>query len=144
MSYQRVRELIKTHEGLSLELYKCSAGKYTIGYGRNLEARGITEDEAELMLTNDLNEVVRQVQESFPWFHDLDGVRKAVVVDMVFNLGLAGFLKFKDTIKYASSGDYLSAGSAMMDSLWAEQVGRRADTLSEMMKTGAWPVSLDN
>ncbi len=44
---QKARELLKELEGLYLVPYRCPAGKWTIGYGHNLEANGLTVDEAK-------------------------------------------------------------------------------------------------
>ncbi len=43
------KELLKELEGLYLKPYKCPANKWTIGYGDNLEANGLTADEAKLV-----------------------------------------------------------------------------------------------
>ena len=130
--------LIAKHEGLRLKPYKCTAGKLTIGYGRNLDDVGITEHEAETMLTSDIERVYRDLTVHYDWFKTLDEVRESVVVNMCFNLGLNRFNKFKKTIKYISEGDYEKAAAEMMDSKWANQVGKRAVELAHMMATGEW------
>ena len=126
---------ITRDEGLRLDLYECSEGKLTIGVGRNIEDRGISEDEASLMLANDLTSSIKEAQ-SFPWFNELTDARKRVIVNMIFNIGLSRFKQFKKTIQYLSDREYYRASIEMMDSRWARQVGVRADRLSEMMKNG--------
>jgi lysozyme len=132
-------DLLKKHEGLRLKPYRCSAGKLTIGYGRNLDDVGISEEEAEMLLLNDLLTANIEVENRFVWFEDLDEVRKAVVVNMIFNLGIARFSAFKKTISLIEEGSYSEAAQEMLDSRWANQVGSRANELSEMMRTGLWP-----
>ena len=90
---------ITRDEGLRLDLYECSEGKLTIGVGRNIEDRGISEDEASLMLANDLTSSIKEAQ-SFPWFNELTDARKRVIVNMIFNIGLSRFKQFKKTIQY--------------------------------------------
>ncbi len=128
-----IREQLIKHEGLRLKPYKDSLGIYTIGVGRNLDDVGISEDEALYLLDNDIANVEEQCSH-FAWFSDLSLIRKQVIIDMVFNLGLTRFLKFKKTISYLSIGDFKSAAKEMLDSKWKEQVGIRAITLSLMLE----------
>ena len=127
------KELIKQHEGLSLVPYRCTAGKLTIGYGHNLDDKPITEKMADFMLEDDMAEFIIKAQ-SYDWFKKLDDRRKAVIVDMCYNLGsLTGWNNFQAAL---SSGDYESAADCMMNSKWAKQVGRRAVTLANIMSKG--------
>ena len=99
------RELIKGHEGIRFSPYQCPAGKLTIGYGRNLEDCGITQDEADYLLDNDVIDCIVDL-ESFKFWEDLDEVRKAVLVDMRYNLGATRFRKFKKMIQALMVRDY--------------------------------------
>lgn len=130
--------MIKRHEGLKLTAYKDTEGILTIGYGRNLEGRGISIQEAEMMLDNDISDCMAQLRVNLPYFDVLDSVRQDVLIDMCFNLGFDGLLKFKLTLTHIQHGDYAMAAEAMMDSRWAKQVGDRAVELSKMMKTGKY------
>ncbi len=142
--HTRLKDLIKRHEGTGpvengrMMPYKDSEGLLTIGYGRCIERVGISLAEGELMLDHDIVTAMSGCVRSFPWFTPLDPARKAVIVDMVFNLGLDGFKKFKRTIRHIEDGDYSAAAEEMLDSRWAKQVKGRADELSEMMRTGQW------
>jgi len=133
-----VVELIQRHEGLRLKPYKCTAGKVTIGFGRNLEDVGITAEEATRMLHHDIAECIKQL-ETIDGFSMLDEVRRAVLIDMTFNVGFAGILAFKNMWRAVENRDYDKAAAEMLDSKWARQVGQRALRLSTMMQTGEWP-----
>lgn len=135
----KVSHLIKHHEGLMKEAYLCPAGKITVGYGRNLEDKGITEGEAEILLNNDIQECVSLLQ-NFPFWLRLSEVRKAVVIDMCFNLGYAGLCKFKRMLAALEREDYHCAAKEMADSKWFDQVGKRAERLQTMMRSNEWPV----
>jgi lysozyme len=126
---------IKRHEGLRLKLYVCPAGKLTIGYGRNLEERGITDDEALLMLHNDIMSARNEVN-ALSWFRGLDGVRQDVIVNMAFNLGLTKLLGFKKMIAAIKTRDYSTAAIEMLDSKWYADVGDRAVELARIMEEG--------
>jgi lysozyme len=128
-------ELLHRHEGMRLKPYKDSVGKLTIGIGRNLDDNGISEVEADFLLKNDLIRCFEEAQK-FDWFVVLNDARACVIVSMIFNLGLPRFLGFKNMIKALEEERYEDASKEMLDSVWAKQVGRRADELSEMMKTG--------
>jgi lysozyme len=151
------------HEGLRLEVYKCPAGYWTVGVGRNLEGkpltdeeqehilgrsgltpdqvinilkeRGITKDEALFLLANDIEDAVKDLS-NFDWFKDLDPVRKKVVIDMRYNLGPTRFRQFRRMIAALSVGDYKIASWEMYNSIWYNQVGNRGKRLVRMMATG--------
>ncbi len=136
MNKTKLAEQLKEHEGLRLKPYTDTVGKLTIGIGRNLEDKGITEQEALFMLNNDVNYFYTNLNKSLPWFKILNDARQNVLVNMAFNLGVAGLMSFKNTLSLAKNGHYSQAASAMMDSKWAVQVGIRAVELSEQMRTG--------
>ena len=131
-----LRELLKKHEGLRLKPYVCTAGKLSIGYGRNLDDMGITKEEAEYLLENDIERTIRACRDAFGWFDTLTEARQSVVSSMIFNMGLAGFKKFARTIAHIEAAHYDEAAREMLDSLWAKQVGSRAVELAQMMKEG--------
>ena len=93
-----IEDQLILHEGLRLKPYRCTAGKLTIGVGRNLEDKGISHDEAMILLRNDIAEVTAQL-EQFDWFRALGPVRRKVLIDMCFNLGMAGLLGFQKMIE---------------------------------------------
>lgn len=131
-----MKQRVLRHEGLRLKVYKCPAGKLTIGVGRNLEDNGITRSEALYLLENDLKKAEKTCEEAFLWFERLDSVRKGVIIEMVFNLGFQGFLGFKRLIKALTIQDFTGAAEEMLNSHWAFQVGKRAEKLARIMRTG--------
>lgn len=135
---ERFKDQIIKHEGLKLNLYQCSAGKWTIGVGRNLEDNGITEAEAMTMLNHDIQACENQLYIAMPWVSQLSDPRRAVLLNMCFNLGFHGLCKFKKMLGACEAGDYERAAAEMLDSKWADQVGMRADELALQMETGEW------
>ncbi len=125
---------IKKHEGLRLKPYRCTAGKLTIGYGRNLEDNGITEEEAHFLLMNDLEKSWDECCKAFSWISKMDKIRQGVIVELCFNMGLGRLKGFKKMLAACERGDYKTASVEMLDSLWARQVGQRAKTLADIMK----------
>lgn len=128
-------EQLKQHEGLKLKPYRCTSGKLTIGYGRNLEAKGISKGEAESMLFSDIAEVEEKLVRA-GFLSGLNDARKAVLINMAFQLGFKGLSKFRNMLAAVQSEQYDLAASEMLDSLWAKQTPNRAKELSEQMLTG--------
>ena len=133
-----LKDMLIRHEGERLKVYMCPAGKPTIGVGRNLEDRGISHVESDFLLDNDIEAFTANLTKRLFWFKDLDSVRQAVLVDMAFNMGVAGLMAFKKTLKAIENGKWTEASRQMLDSRWATQVGSRATELAEMMRTGRW------
>lgn len=128
--------MIKAHEGLSLLPYECSAGKLTIGYGRNLDDVGISQAEADFLLDIDIHKAIADCKAVIPSFDELSEMRQAVLIDMMFNLGRTKFKKFKRMLQAIDYGNYDKASFEMLDSDWAVQVGERATFLARKMEEG--------
>lgn len=131
-------ELLKRHEGRRLFPYKCTAGKLTIGYGRNIEDTGISEEEAEFMLQADIERCILELVDRTDYFIALCEPRQTVLINMVFNLGWSRFSRFKKMLKAVRDGDYPLAAVEMLDSKWADQVGGRAKELASIMSRGVY------
>ena len=134
---EHIKEQLVRHEGLRLKPYRCTAGRLTIGIGRNLDDCGISQSEAYVMLINDIMNCEKQLQSKIPdIYNGLDEVRKSVLLNMCFNLGINGLLGFKNTLAFVKAGDWERAANGMLASKWAKQVGMRAIELSELMRKG--------
>ncbi len=127
---------LKAHEGLRLKPYRDSVGKLTVGVGRNLDDTGLREGEAMFLCFCDVHVVEQALDARLPWWRRLDAPRRAVLIDMGFNMGVAGLCGFADMLAAVQGGRFAEAADAMLRSRWAGQVGRRAATLSRMMRTG--------
>jgi lysozyme len=87
----RIKAQLVRHEGLRLKPYRCTAGKLTIGIGRNLEDRGISQKEAYAMLERDILDFEQQLLNEIPdVYNGLDEVRQSVLLNMCFNLESRG------------------------------------------------------
>lgn len=136
MNMTALRESIKRHEGLRLKPYVCTAGKLTIGFGRNLEDRGISEPEALQMLDADLAACVAELHRAIPGWQKHSPERQNVLVEMVYNLGMPRLLTFRKFLAALDQANYPQAAAEMLDSKWAQQVGQRAKTMAKQMETG--------
>ena len=137
MNLKKLEDQLIAHEGMVLDIYKDSVGIWTIGVGRNLEHVGLrAEAEARYLLRSDIVAIRAELEKAIPWIGDLDEVRQRCLMDMAFNLGVAGLMKFEKTLRLIAQGNLSGASQEMLRSKWADQVGQRAITLSRMMATG--------
>ena len=128
---------LRKHEGLRLFPYwdTASPPRITIGYGRNLEDKGITEAEAEILLAHDIEEAIQDVSKFSFWSH-LSQTRKAALINMRFQLGPSGIRKFKKMLAALHELDFVKAANEMLYSQWAKQTPGRAREVSQMMRKG--------
>lgn len=129
---------LKRDEGMVLRAYKDSVGKTTIGVGRNLDDVGISADEAEYLLANDIARVKIDVGQYLPWTSRLDLIRLAVLHNLCFNMGIHALLAFRKMLAHMQNGDYAQAANELLNSKYAKQVGSRAERLAKQLITGEW------
>jgi len=140
MSPNIVKQL-KQEEGEVLHAYKDHLGFLTIGVGILIDKRkggGITNEESDYLLVNRLSSIYKELVISLPWLDKLNEAREAVLVEMAFQMGIEGLLKFKDTLAKIKASDFEGAASSMLSSLWSRQTPGRANRMAKQMLTGEW------
>ena len=133
--------MLKRHEGVETHAYKCSENKITIGVGRNVDkggGLGLSDDEVDYLLQNDIDRVISELNSEYDWFSDLDEVRQDAIIDISFNLGQTRLRAFKNALSAMAEGDWGEAADQFMDSRWSGQVGNRASNLTDMIRTGSY------
>ena len=136
---KRLIETLKRHEGVKYYVYKDHLGYETIGVGRCLKegvGLGLTHDEVDYLLMNDINRCLEELDAAFPWFKDLTEIRREALINLCFNLGLTRLRKFEKALAAMSIHNYEEAADEFLDSRWAKQVGNRATEVTEMIRTG--------
>lgn len=155
-----VLELVERHEGLKKQVYcdqcgvglaksaagwrcRCfqlnrTPGNLTVGVGTRVDGPGITSQEARAIAVLHISEIEQQLDVQ-PFFHRLDQVRQAAVIDLAFNIGVEGALKFTDAIACLEKNDFDGAADAVLHSKWASQVPTRAADCAFMLRTGVFP-----
>lgn len=129
---------IAAHEGYKQFLYYDSLKNATVGIGRCIELGkdGISLDEAYYLLRNDIDRCYRSLC-TYPWFNAINDVRQGVIIEMTFNMGLAGLLQFKNMIEALGKKDFISASEEILNSKEASQIGNiRALDMADRMKYG--------
>ena len=128
---------IKHHEGVRLLPYLDTAGKITIGWGRCLSTKGISMKEANILLASDIADVVDNFWNlPFDVVLNCNPTRRRILVEMLYNLGLGGVMKFKKMMAAIEQKDFDLAADEMLSSLWAKQVGIRAQLMAQTMREG--------
>jgi lysozyme len=146
MNLSKIRQILLKHEGFRLKVYDDATGKDispgytleghpTIGIGRALDVNGISKQEAMILLDTDINLCIEEANKYF-WFKELNEVRQAVIISMIFNLGASGFSNFKRMIKALQNNDFIKASEEMLNSSWALQLPIRSKELALMMLLG--------
>jgi lysozyme len=122
-------------EGLRLLAYTDTMGKITIGIGCNLTDVGITKDEAIYLCNNRIDSAINNLRAKLDYFDTLPDNVQTVLIDLCFNMGIGTLLTFHNTLNYIKIGDYESAATNLLNSIWAQQVGVRAIKLSDLLKS---------
>jgi lysozyme len=137
MSYRDiVRDQLRQDEGIRAKPYKDSVGKLTIGIGRNLDDVGLSPYEINILLESDLIRAEDAAMKCFDNFASLSDARKAVLMNMAFNLGQPRLSEFKKLKSAVEANDWDWAAKEMLSSKWSEQVGMRAQRLAKAMREG--------
>ena len=137
MNKNRFINQMRFHAGVRNKVYKHHLGIETFGGGRNLVDRGLSDEEVDYLLTNDITIVENELDNGLSWWRDLDEVRQRALADLAFNMGLPrlhGFVKMLDALQRR---DYHAAADELLDSKYAKQVGERSNRVAEMIRTGA-------
>ena len=116
-------------EGFRAHSYVCTAGAITVAGGL-----GISEDEAQLMLKNDITRCINEL-ENLSWFNDLDSKRQSVIIHLNFWIGTPRMLMFKNMITALQAGDFNLAASELLDSKLARDIPARATRLAEELRS---------
>jgi lysozyme len=142
MMREKLEAQLRGDEGNSTCVYRDNLGYWTIGVGRLVDARkpgsGLRPVEVSFMLQNDIEDRINELDKRLPWFKNLDEARRGVLLNMAFQMGVVGLMKFETTLKRVESGDYTGAKRSMLQSLWAQQTPARAARLAKQMETGQW------
>jgi len=137
---ENLLEMLKRHEGVKSHVYRCSAGYETIGVGRNISksGMGLSDDEVDYLLENDIERVIKELSSEYPWFNTLDDVRKDAMIDISFNLGATRLRGFKRALAAMEASDYKTAAKEFLDSKWSRDVKGRATELCYMIEMGSY------
>jgi len=114
---ETLAQRIERHEGRRNRSYKDSKDILTAGIGRNLEHVEFSDEEIDLMFKNDLARA-KHGAETFHIYQDLNDIRREVLIEMIFQMGVRGVSKFKRAIRAAEARDWEGVYRELLDSKW--------------------------
>ena len=146
MAPTNVIDALKRDEGLRLTPYKDTRGFTTIYYGHNLDANPLpqavidaaNEATAAVVLADDVARIQLKLFRDLPWIQQKPLVIQGVLVNLAFNIGVAGEEAFHHMLGDIQAGNYEQAAIAGAQSAWYTEVGDRAKRLMEQLRTGEW------
>lgn len=141
-----IKKQLMIDEGIKLEAYYDTQHIKTIGVGHNMESlpkyKGqvipdkISEQFAMELLDWDIQRTTTFLEIAWPHFKTIpEGPRKNALINMAFQLGLGGLLRFKKMITAIEQGDFETASKEGLNSKWAKQTPKRAKRVMEQLRT---------
>lgn len=147
MNLQLLEAELRRDEGVRYSIYLDSLGVPTVGVGHNCKvsplpagwAFPLTDGQVDQLLAEDIQTACGALDRFLPWWRNLDEVRQRVICNMAFNMGIGTLTTFRNTLTDMKQGFYTAAATGMRASLWAKQVGQRAQRLADAMASGVMP-----
>jgi lysozyme len=131
---QLKKDLVRDEDRVRLP-YEDTVGKITIGVGRNLSDVGLSDDEIDLLLDNDIKRVIGELDRAFPWWTDLPENARLFMANLNFNLGLPKFRKFTTTLRFIERRQFKAAAKSFRENRrYFAQVGQRAERLAKLLE----------
>lgn len=135
MNIEALKVDLLRDEGCELKPYVDTVGKITIGIGRNLTDNGITLEEAKHLLENDITAVIIELDHRLPWWRGLPEAKARALANMAFNMGLPRLMDFRKMLTALEAGEYDTAADEALNSVWATQVGERAQRIAGIFRS---------
>lgn len=134
----QITKQLQLDEGFRGKPYQDQVGKWTLGYGCNLDDEPLTEQEGTWLMWNRVEARQAKIRTQLPWTLNLDDARLGVLVNMSYQMGFGGLLEFRQMLAAMQAQDWSKAAAEMESSKWAQQVPTRAARLVKQMQTGEW------
>jgi len=145
-----LKKQLELHEGRKNKIYKCTAGKRSIGVGHNIDAKGlpddieaflddngyITDEMIDRLLDDDIADASADVKRLYPMSYSFSEARRFALVDFLFNVGITTARTFTNTNKAINEERWDDAANGLLASKYARQVGKRAQTIARMLREG--------
>ena len=135
MNREAVRKRLIEEEGLRLFPYTCTSDKLTLGVGRNIQDRGISDITALQMLDEDIDLCVHELEKNISWWDEAPAGIQEVLIDLCFNMGISRLMLFTKTLQYLSHGAMENAAAELLDSRYATMVPKRAKRNADIIRS---------
>lgn len=148
MDYAKLEAQLRVDEAVRRRRYLDNAKppRWTIGVGHNIDAdphypyqltdEPLTDAQIDTLLGRDIAAAVSALDQYANWWRAMEEPRQRVLANMCFNMGWSRLAGFVNTLDAMHKSQYAAAAAGMRASLWASQVGDRAERLAKIMETG--------
>jgi lysozyme len=134
-TFSEIKADLIRDEGYKDKPYKDTAGHLTIGVGHNLDAKGLCPAAILAQLDFDLEQTQQDLDQILGWWKNTPPDVQRVLVNLAFNMGANRLLSFKNTLQLIHDAKYKEAADALLQSLYAKQVGQRAVRLANLLRS---------
>ena len=128
--FKALIERIGVNEGFRSKPYQCSEGVWTIGHGLTW----LTEEESLHILAGRISQLHLKLLDDLDWYKDMPPEVQGILIEMVFQIGFSGVMKFRKMIANMQEKNWKGAADEMLDSLWARQTKSRANRLADIVR----------
>ena len=130
IDFKALIERIGVNEGFRSKPYQCSEDVWTIGHGLTC----LTEEESLHILTGRISQLHLKLLDDLDWYKDMPPEIQGILIEMVYQIGYSGVMKFKKMIANMIDKDWKGAATEMLDSLWSKQTPNRANRLADIVR----------
>ena len=130
IDFKALIERIGVNEGFRKKPYQCSEGVWTIGHGLTW----LTEEESLHILAGRISQLHLKLLDSPDWYKDLPPEIQGVIIEMCFQMGVSGTLKFKKAIAHMKEKEWQLAAHEMLDSRWHKQTPQRSERVANIVR----------
>lgn len=135
-------ESIKINEGFRANIYQCTAGVDTVGYGFNVNylekdelalnngvVEPMTPEVAHKILELKLEKLKAALIREFSWVEQKPVIVQEALLEMAYQLGIPKMKSFSQTLAYIKEDNYQQAAINLRKSKWAKQTPKRVENL---------------
>ena len=135
MDIEKLKQTLIIDEGLKLKLYLDHLGIETIGVGRNLRDRGISEEKAMQMLDEDIEIIQHELSQNLPFYDEMPEAVQLALCNLCFNMGISRLLQFKKTLQHLKNKEFGKASDELLDSRYATQLPNRSKRVADLIRS---------
>lgn len=125
---------IREHEGFSPAPVADTGGSWVVGFGWNPSKLPITKGQANTLLEDQVMLRESELERAWPPYLLCDGPRQRCLLEMSYQLGVAGLLTFTKMLHAIAARDYPTAALEVINSQLAKQTPSRVADYADMLK----------
>jgi len=136
LDFAQLRDDLKRDEGWRAHAYQDTLGYWTIGYGFLVDERkggGLPQHIGDKWLYSLISKTVDELDSRIPWWKNQPEEVQRALVNMAYQLGVNGLLRFNNMLGALRDGRREEAALHALDSRWASQTPNRARRVAALI-----------